>query len=70
MDSASGVHEHDHGHEHVHGRSHASHDHAAHSPAQPACPPASLLRMSALQRVTLSGGAVAAIWAGVFWAIG
>ena len=70
MDSASGVHEHDHGHTHVHGRSHAPHDHAAHSPAQPARPPASLLRMSALQRVTLSGGAVAAIWAGVFWAIG
>ena len=70
MDSASGVQDHDHGREHAHGRSHAPHDHAAHSPAQPARPPASLLRMSALQRVTLSGGAVAAIWAGVFWAIG
>ena len=70
MDSASGVQDHDHGREHAHGRSHAPHDHAAHSPAQPARPPASLLRMSALQRLTLSGGAVAAIWVGVFWAIG
>jgi len=26
--------------------------------------------MSALQRLALSGGAVAAIWVGVFWAIG
>ncbi len=63
MDSASGVHEHD--HEHSHGHAHAPHSHA-----QPARPPASLLRMSALQRLALSGGAVAAIWAGVFWAIG
>jgi hypothetical protein len=70
MDSASGEHEHDHGHEHVYGHGHAPHDHAAHSHAQPARPPASLLRMSAMQRMTLSGGAVAAIWVGVFWAIG
>ena len=75
MDSASGVHEHDHGHEHAHEHGHAPHDHAdhhhvAHSPAKPARPPASLLRMSALQRLALSGGAVASIWAGVFWAIG
>ena len=68
MDSASGVHEHDHGHEHAHG--HAPHHHAAHSPVKPARPPASLLRMSALQRLALSGGAVTAIWVGVFWAIG
>ena len=70
MDSASGVHEHDHGHEHAHGHGHAPHDHAAHAPVKPARPPASLLRMSALQRLALSGGAVAAIWVGVFWAIG
>ena len=70
MDSASGVHEHDHGHEHAHGHGHAPHDHAAHASVKPARPPASLLRMSALQRLALSGGAVAAIWVGVFWAIG
>jgi len=72
MNSASGVHEHDHGHEHANGHSHAPHDHAAHrhTPVKPARPPASLLRMSALQRLALSGGAVVAIWVGVFWAIG
>ena len=68
MNSASGVHEHD--HEHGHGHAQATHAHAPHSHARPARPPASLLRMSALQRLALSGGAVAAIWAGVFWAIG
>ena len=66
MDSAPSVHEQDHGHGHGH------HDHAAHhhAPVKPARPPASLLRMSALQRLALAGGAVAAIWVGVFWAIG
>ena len=68
MDSASGVQDHDHGH--AHGHSHAPHHHAARGLVKPARPPASLLRMSALQRLALSGGAVAAIWVGVFWAIG
>jgi hypothetical protein len=70
MDSASGVYEHDHALDHPHGHAHAPHARAPLVKAQPARPPASLLRMSALQRLAISGGAVAAIWAGVFWAIG
>jgi hypothetical protein len=62
MDS---VHEQDHHHAHAHAHVHAPHGHAT-----PSRPPASLLRMSALRRLALSGGAVAAIWVGVFWAIG
>ena len=64
MDGASHTHQHDHAHEHGHSHAHR------HVHAEPARPAASLLRMSAAERLTLAGGAVAVIWLGVFWAIG
>ncbi|MFN3891550.1 MAG: hypothetical protein ACK4MV_14220 [Beijerinckiaceae bacterium] len=77
------THAHDHAHPHAHGRQAADghqhgldqahsdgsaqrHDHA-HAQRR-ADPGVSLLRMSALQRVVIALGFVAAIWLGVFWA--
>ena len=33
-------------------------------------PPFSLLRLAAWQRLAMAGAAIAAIWLGVFWALG
>ena len=76
MDAAPHIPAHDHAHGHSHGHAHGhghgngnggAHGHAHH--ARPARAPASLLRMSAAERLAVAGGAVAAIWMGVFWAL-
>ncbi|GEM_PF-1902633 len=67
--SSSAPHAHDHGH--VHDHSHHGHDHgpevAPHAVA--AIPTLSLLRMSLWERIGWAGLVIAAIWAGVFWAM-
>ena len=64
-------HSHDHGHSHGHDHAHHEHDHgpeaAPHAVA--ALPSISLLRMSLGQRIGWAGLVIAAIWAGVFWAM-
>jgi hypothetical protein len=67
MDGASHIHQHAHEHQHDHGHVH-DHGHKR-GHAAPARAPASLLRMSAAERLAVAGGAVAAIWMGVFWAL-
>lgn len=65
---------HDHAHAHHHGHAHSrAHDHAhdsghAEAPRR-ARPGLSLLRMSAAQRLAGACGALALLWAGVFWAL-
>ncbi len=69
MGDAPHLHQHDHAHEHGHTHDH-EHAHEHEHFVRAARPPASLLRMSAPERLTVAAGAVAAIWLGVFWAIG
>ena len=60
-----------HVHDHVHEHAHHGHDHgpeaAPHAVA--AIPTLSLLRMSLCERIGWAGLVIAAIWAGVFWAM-
>lgn len=44
-------------------------EHQIHHHRHPVITPASILRMSALKRVALAIGAIAVMWAAVFWAM-
>jgi len=49
---------------------HPSHHHHARGQAHPPAPvAASILRLSVIQRLAIALGAVAVIWAAVFWAM-
>ena len=63
--TATGHHHHGHAHDHAH-----SHETVQLTPqVRSVHPSASLLRMSIAGRWALAGGVIAAIWAGVFWAV-
>ena len=46
-----------------------AHSHTHHHHPHPVVVPASILRMSALQRLAVAGAVVVAIWSTVFWAM-
>jgi hypothetical protein len=53
-------------HDHYHGHHHHRHPGHVHPPAGVA---PSILRLSALQRLAVSAGLIALLWAAAFWAM-